>query len=408
MLKDIRRYFANFDGATNSCRTIALWISIALVLAFAVTKIYMYVLPKISKKHTSESISEANKILNGIWIIIALFFAVLFIVTFATCYFVEIADEEETLVPILFYPLLILAIAIVASAGAIAFKPLKLTKIICASVCAAAIIAVVVCMIVHYASDDTDKAFSSLGLYLSAGALIIGIILLTFFADRKSQPFNARSIAFAAVCVALSFALSYVRLFRMPMGGSITFASMLPLMFYSYMFGCRKGILAGLVLGLLQAIQDAWIIHPAQFALDYAIAYSAIGLTGCIRNFNLFSGKMRTQFTLGAVIAGAIRFISHYFAGVFAFGSYGAYYAEEYGIAILTNEYFYSFLYQVMYIIPEMMIVTVVGVLLLTSNNFRKQVERYSDFKAFAEQTLSNSNETVLPKPEEHTYEEDK
>ena len=66
----------------------------------------------------------------------------------------------------------------------------------------------------------------------------------------------------------MSFALSYVRIFRLPMGGSITFASMLPFMLYSYMYGTKKGVLAGLVYGVLQAVQDPWIIHPAQFALD--------------------------------------------------------------------------------------------------------------------------------------------
>lgn len=379
MLEDTRRYFANFDGATNSCRTVALWITIALVLAFAVTKIYTFVIAR--KKYGAESLEKTNSVINGIWIAIAIVFASLFIITFATCYFVEVAKGEEYLFPILFCPLLVLAIAVVASATAIAIKPVKLTKIITSSVCGAALIAVIVCMIVYYASGDAGEALSSLGLYLSAGVLIAGTIALAFFSDRNSKPFNARSIAFAAVSVALSFALSYVRLFRMPMGGSITFASMLPLMLYSFMFGSRKGVIAGLVLGLLQAIQDPWIIHPAQFALDYAIAFAAIGLTGCIRGFNLFKGKIRSQFTLGAVIAGVLRFISHYFSGVFAFGAYGAGYAEDYGISLLANEYFYSLVYQSLYVIPEVIIVTVVGVLLLTSGNFRKQVEKYSDFK---------------------------
>ncbi len=66
---------------------------------------------------------------------------------------------------------------------------------------------------------------------------------------------------------------------------------------------------------------------------------------------------------------------------MFAFGSYGAGFAEEYGIALLANEYFYSFVYQTMYVIPEVAIVTVAGVLLLSSKNFRKQLDRYSEVK---------------------------
>lgn len=381
MLEDTKKYFANFDGTTNCCRTIALWITAALLLAFAVTKIYTLILFKKSQKYDADTAKRINSVINGAWLAVALTVAAAFIITFTACYFTEVAAGDEYLVPILFYPLLVCVVAAVASAAAIALKPVKLTKIICGVICGCALVAVIVCMAVYYASDDTGEAFSDLGLYLSAAALVAGIIVLTFFSDRKSKPFDARSLAFAAVCVGLSFALSYVRIFRLPMGGSITFASMLPLMLYSYMYGTKKGVLAGLVYGVLQAVQDPWILHPAQFALDYAVAYSAIGLTGCIRGFNVLIGKDRSQFVLGAVIAGALRYLCHYFSGVFAFGSYGAGFAEEYGIALLANEYFYSFVYQTMYVIPEVAIVTVAGVLLLSSKNFRKQLDRYSEVK---------------------------
>lgn len=381
MLEATKRYFANFDGTANICRTIALWISIALVLAFAATKIYFLVLGKVSKKHSAESIANANSLVNGGWLVIALLFAVALIITFSACYFVDVANDEDALFPILFYPLFVLSIVVVASAVVIAVKPLKLVKIICASVCGAALVAVIVCMIVYYASGDAGEALSNLGLYISAAVLVAGIVVLAFFADRNYKPFDSRSLAFAAVCVALSFALSYVRVFKMPMGGSITFASMLPLILYSFMFGTRKGVLAGLVCGILQAVQDPWILHPAQFLLDYPVAFAAVGLAGCIRGFNLFKDKIRVQFVLGALIACALRFISHYFSGVFAFGAYGAYYAGVYDISLLANEYFYSFVYQCLYVIPEFIIVTVAGVLLLTFGNFRKQVEKYAEIK---------------------------
>lgn len=66
---------------------------------------------------------------------------------------------------------------------------------------------------------------------------------------------------------------------------------------------------------------------------------------------------------------------------MFAFGTFGADYAEEYGISALANPYFYSFVYQSMYVIPEIVIVIVVGVILLSSANFRKQVLRYGNFE---------------------------
>ncbi len=378
MLEDIKNYFANFDGATNTCRSIALWITVALVLAFAVTKLYLFIVSKVSDKYDGETLSTVNRLINRAWIAVALFVAVCFIVTFSACYFVEVAHGEDDLFPILFYPLLVLILSVVGSAIAIFVKPTKLTKIVCAAVVGAAFVAVLVCMIVYYSSGEAGEAFRNVGLYISAILLAILIVGFAFFADRSGRAFDTRTVTFAAICVAMSFALSYIRIFKLPMGGSITFASMLPLMIFAFMFGSRKGIMAGLVYGVLQAVQDPWIIHPAQFLLDYVLAFVSIGLTGCLRDLKLFKGKMRTQFALGALIACALRFVCHYFAGVFAFGAYGEFYAAEYNMPVLANAYMYSFVYQCMYVIPELVIVLAVAMILFASKNFRKQIELYS------------------------------
>lgn len=167
----------------------------------------------------------------------------------------------------------------------------------------------------------------------------------------------------------------------MPMGGSITFASTLPIMLFSYMYGSRKGVLAGLIYGALQAVQDPWILHPAQFLLDYGVAFAGIGVAGCLKDFGLFKNNPRAQFSLGAVIAGVLRFISHFFSGAFAFGSFGAGYAEEFGIPALNNPYVYSLVYQAMYVIPDLLIVIIIGLILFSSKNFVRQVERYTTVK---------------------------
>lgn len=382
MLENIKNYFADFDGLTNSCRTVALWIAIALTVAFTATKVYMAVLKRRSKKYDADTVAKANSIINSAWIAAALAVAAGFIITFFTCYLVEVSRGDDTLVPILFYPLITLAAAVVGCAIALFVKPTKLTRIVCACVAGAALVAAVVCMIVYSVSGDAEEAMSSVGLYVSALALLAAIIVFAVFADKKSKSFDTRSVTFAAVCVALSFALSYVRILKMPMGGSITFASMLPIMLFAYMFGCRKGILVGLVYGALQAIQDPWIIHPAQFALDYAVAFMSVGLTGCIKGLGLFKGNMRAQFALGATIACLFRFISHYFAGVFAFGAWGEYYAAKFNMPALSNAYLYSFVYQCMYVIPELLIVLAVSMIIFTSGNFRKQIEKYSESAA--------------------------
>ncbi len=127
MLEDTKKYFANFDGTTNCCRTIALWITAALLLAFAVKKIYTLILFKKSQKYDAETAKKINSVINGAWLAVALTVAAAFIITFTACYFTEVAAGDEYLVPILFYLLLVCVVAAVASAAAIALKPVKLT-----------------------------------------------------------------------------------------------------------------------------------------------------------------------------------------------------------------------------------------------------------------------------------------
>lgn len=363
---DITNYFANFDGATNVCRTVLLWLTLALVIGFIVCKFAVR--------------KDKQPLVNKIALIVAIAYSAISIITFAVCSFVE-----DDIVAISFYPLLVFVVVCVVGALLAAVKPLKVVKIAVLCTVAASFIAALVCLIVYYTSGAASEwnwiakeDVESVGLYISSAILVIGIALLAFFSDRGNREYNSRALSFAAVCVALSFALSYVRLLKMPMGGSITVASMLPIMLYSYMFGTRKGVAAGLVYGVLQAIQDPWILHPAQFLLDYGVAFAAVGLAGCIKGFKVLDGKVKLQFTLGAIIAGVLRFISHYFSGAFAFGSYGASFAEEYGIPALTNPYFYSFVYQSLYVIPEIIIVIAVGLILLSSKNFVKQIEKYA------------------------------
>ena len=386
LLGDIENYFANFETAADSCRTIMLWLAIALVIAFIAVKVAFYFTAP--KPVQGEVVADKRqKTANKVGLFVALAYVVTAIVAFSAFYFADVNAGENYLVPITFYPLLVFAIVAIAGGIAVAFKPVKPVKIAALSLGGAALVAAIVCLIVYYATGDagdwngvTLDGATNAGLYISAIALTAIIIVVSFITD-KTKGFDTRAITFAAISIALSFALSYIRILHMPMGGSITFASMLPLMLYSYMFGCKKGLIAGIVYGFLQAIQDPWLLHPAQFALDYLVAFMAMALTGCLRNVASLKGKMRTQFTLGAIIAGVMRYISHYFSGVFAFGTFGADYAEEYGISALANPYFYSFVYQSMYVIPEIVIVIVVGVILLSSANFRKQVLRYGNFE---------------------------
>ena len=100
------------------------------------------------------------------------------------------------------------------------------------------------------------------------GALVIvGVVL--FFLTRDSKKWTTRMLANAALVIALSFILSYIRLYKMPQGGSITLASMLPIFMFAYAYGVGPGMLVGMAYGVLQFIQDAYFVHPVELLLDY-------------------------------------------------------------------------------------------------------------------------------------------
>lgn len=108
--------------------------------------------------------------------------------------------------------------------------------------------------------------------------LVLVAIMISMSVSRKT--WTAKSMAYAALSIALAFVLSYVKMFEMPQGGSVTLASMLPIMLFSAAYGVGPGLLTGAAYGLLQYLQGGWFVHPIQFLLDYPIAFALIGLCG--------------------------------------------------------------------------------------------------------------------------------
>lgn len=161
-------------------------------------------------------------------------------------------------------------------------------------------------------------------------------------ADHKD--YDVRALVNGALCIALGFVLSYLRLFHMPQGGSLTIASMLPVMVYSYWYGPKNGILAGIAYGALQYIQDPFFVHPVQLLLDYGMAFGALGLVG------LFKKHLLT----GITIAGLVRILCHLVSGAVFFAQY----APE-----GQNAWVYSATYNLSVIGPDLAICIVVAVI---------------------------------------------
>ena len=143
--------------------------------------------------------------------------------------------------------------------------------------------------------------------------VILAAIMVGMSVSRKT--WTAKAMAYAALSIALSFVLSYVKIWRMPNSGSVTLASMLPLMLFAASYGVGPGLLAGAAYGMLQYLQGGWFVHPVQFLLDYPLAFALIGLAGLYR----FLPKAWSKWSLyAAMVLGALgRCLSATLAGIF-------------------------------------------------------------------------------------------
>ncbi|GHV26387.1 proton-coupled thiamine transporter YuaJ [Clostridia bacterium] len=148
-----------------------------------------------------------------------------------------------------------------------------------------------------------------------AALILVGVGILV--SARESKAWTAKTVAVGALCVAVSFLLSCIRLFRMPQGGSVTPASMLPLMAFAMAYGVGPGIIVGVAAGFLQLLQDFWVLSFTQMLLDYPIAFGALALAG------LFRGKLgEAGIFVGVVVGSLARFVCSALSGVVFFGSY--------------------------------------------------------------------------------------
>ena len=149
---------------------------------------------------------------------------------------------------------------------------------------------------------------------------------------------KARCLAYCAVCIALAFILNQVSLFRMPQGGSITPASMLFVVLAGYWLGPVYGIMAGVTKGLLDTITGAYILHPAQYVLDYLLGFGMLGLSGFFR-------KMKFGLQIGYIVGVLGRFIMVATSGV-------VFWADMAQMGF-TGALTFSLIYNISYIGPE-------------------------------------------------------
>ena len=186
---------------------------------------------------------------------------------------------------------------------------------------------------------------------------------------QTKQKSTARILAEGGVCIALSIALSYLKI---PIGlefggfgGSIDLV-MIPLIVFAMRSNLGWGIGAGLIFGTLKFIfANGTAINWVSIIFDYSVAYGMVGLAGLFhRNFKLMP--------LAAFVGCLGRFIVHFISGVTV---YAEYLPEEFMGITKPSVALYSLLYNGTYMLPNTILAVVICCLLLAMPKILKQPE---------------------------------
>lgn len=351
----------DFDTLFSNLGYVALYLALAIIGIGTIVGILI-------KKFKPDYVKDFLKVLSGI--VIGYAVAVVVIMTY-------IKMQDTDIEPLLFYPILATLITAIVCGIALLIalpfgkKPVQITAIVSGALLAGCFVALMVCMSKQFDIIGSDyEHASTVGLIVSA-VVVMAILALAVIFSGKKDTNNTRALVYGAVAIALSFALSYARLFRMPQGGSITFASVLPLIIYSMMFGTRRGVLVCLIYGTLQALQDPYILHPMQFLLDYPLAYGLVGVSGFFADKKLFKNKHIINFLLGGIVAVCLRYACHVCSGVFAFADY--FYWDEELMSTYATAATYSLAYNSS-VFVDMAIALACGSIMLSSKAFVRQM----------------------------------
>lgn len=181
---------------------------------------------------------------------------------------------------------------------------------------------------------------------------------------------TVRKLIECAMLIAIATVLSLIKLVDLPYGGSVTAASMLPMIIIAYRNGFGWGLGSGLVYGVIQQLLGlhtlswvtTWQSVVAVILLDYVISFAVTCAGGIFRKKINHSG---TAVALGALFACVLRYACHVISGCTVWA----------GLSIPTTAALtYSFAYNATYMLPETIVLMVVGYYIGTVLDFEKDI----------------------------------
>ena len=108
--------------------------------------------------------------------------------------------------------------------------------------------------------------------------------------------------------MALAYVTSFIKVFKLPYGGSVTLLRMLFIVLVANWYGIKTGMLVGFAYGILQFLQEPYFLTLFHVCCDYVLAFAALGLAG------LFRGK-KNSLLIGYLMAVLARGVFHSLGG---------------------------------------------------------------------------------------------
>ena len=182
--------------------------------------------------------------------------------------------------------------------------------------------------------------------------------------NQTAKSRELRALVESALLVALAFGLSYITVFRLPQGGSITPLSMLPILMIGLRHGLKWGLLGGIVYAGLQILQQVWAppggtigAWVAMLTLDYILAFGVLGLSGLFKN-------SKDGILYAVPLCLGLRYLCHFISGVLIWGYFITGSMSLADNLAYAEVWSFSLAYNGTYMIPEIAFTMIAGVLL--------------------------------------------
>ena len=188
---------------------------------------------------------------------------------------------------------------------------------------------------------------------------------------------NVVAITEAGIMIALASVLSVIKLLQLPYGGSVTVASMLPIIIYAYRYGFSRGLGAAFTASVIQLLLGlknfsyftTWQSLIALGAFDYILAFSVFAIAPLFRKIMSY----RSALVTAAFTSSVLRYICHVITGATVWA----------GLSVPTGAALvYSLSYNATYMIPETIVLVSSVLYMASALDFTSKIPKRIALKA--------------------------